>query len=232
MVNCRYNKLTDAGIPKQLFALSDLSIVVSWTWGVDAWLILFFLTVLSVQLFFFFYISFVCLPSPPQPFQHTHTHTHTHTLSVSLCLFVLVSLCLRVSVFVSLPFSHTFSVCCESVSFCHCKIFYDCSSLDNLSYYLLDMSWYIIRHQVMLTVIQVQGDGITKGRCLLVCRTWVTTTSGRCHQNWKMLALCWYSTSATMSKFVLAIAFPLHYSVCIIKWSYGNIWEHVHTLQV
>ena len=29
MVNCRYNKLTDAGIPKQLFALSDLSIVVS-----------------------------------------------------------------------------------------------------------------------------------------------------------------------------------------------------------
>ena len=29
MVNCRYNKLTDAGIPKELFALNDLSIVVS-----------------------------------------------------------------------------------------------------------------------------------------------------------------------------------------------------------
>ncbi|XP_076458808.1 protein flightless-1 homolog isoform X1 [Babylonia areolata] len=27
MVNCRYNKLTDAGVPQQLFALSDLSIV-------------------------------------------------------------------------------------------------------------------------------------------------------------------------------------------------------------
>lgn len=29
MVNCRYNKLTDAGVPSSLFALNDLSIVVS-----------------------------------------------------------------------------------------------------------------------------------------------------------------------------------------------------------